>query len=341
MSQVVTTRTMVPLADAYGRVATDLRVSLTDRCNLRCTYCMPPEGLDWMPDEQLLTNEELVRLVRIGVERLGIRTVRLTGGEPLLRQDLTEIIAAIAELSPRPTIALTTNGIGLATRAARLRAAGLDRINVSLDTLDPDRFRRLTRRKRHADVLAGIRAARDAGLEPVKINSVLMRGINDHEAPALVEWAAREGVQLRFIEQMPLDAQHGWRRDTMVTADEILTSLAPLGLQPIEAEGTPRGSAPSELFRVGTTDQLVGIIASVSRPFCGACDRVRLTADGQLRNCLFSRTEDDLRAPLRSGRGDEAIAEQWIRSVVGKRAGHGIDDPSFLQPDRPMSAIGG
>ncbi len=332
---------MQPLADAYGRVATDLRVSLTDRCNLRCTYCMPPEGLDWMPDEELLTNDELVRLVRIGVEQLGIRTVRLTGGEPLLRPDLPEIIAALAGLPRRPTIALTTNGIGLAARAQRLRQAGLDRINVSMDTLDPDRFRQITRRKRHADVLAGIRAARKVGLSPVKVNTVLVRGINDDEAPALVEWAGPEGVQIRFIEQMPLDAQHGWRRDTMVTADEVLASLSGLRLHPVAEEGIERGSAPSELFRVGDTDQLVGIIASVSRPFCGACDRVRLTADGQLRNCLFSRTEDDLRGALRAGAGDGAIAEQWVRAVAGKRPGHGIDDPSFLQPDRPMSAIGG
>ena len=332
---------MAPLADGHGRVATDLRVSLTDRCNLRCTYCMPPEGLDWMPDEQLLTNDELVRLLRIGVERLGIRTVRLTGGEPLLRPDLPEIIAAIAGLSPRPAIAMTTNGIGLATRAGRLKDAGLDRINVSLDTLDPDRFRRITRRKRHADVLEGIRAARDAGLRPVKVNSVLVRGINDDEAPALVEWAGREGIELRFIEQMPLDAQHGWRRDTMVTADEILASLAGHRLHPVSEAVGSRGSAPAETFRVGDTDQVIGVIASVSRPFCGACDRVRLTADGQVRNCLFSRTEDDLRAVLRSGAGDAAVAEQWIRAVAGKRAGHGIDDPSFLQPDRPMSAIGG
>lgn len=334
-------RTILPLADAYGRVATDLRVSLTDRCNLRCTYCMPPEGLDWMPDDRLLSNEELVRLVRIGVQRLGISSVRLTGGEPLLRRDLPRIIAAIAELSPRPVIALTTNGIGLAPRAEQLRAAGLDRINISLDTLDPERFRTLSGRRRHADVLSGIRAAKQAGLAPVKINSVLMRGINDDEAPALLEWAGREGVELRFIEQMPLDAQHGWRRDRMVSADEILASLGGQRLRPVAAEGRARGSAPSELFRVGDSDQLVGIIASVSRPFCGSCDRVRLTADGQVRNCLFSRTEDDLRSALRSGAGDEAIAEQWARAVAGKHPGHGINDPSFLQPDRPMSAIGG
>lgn len=334
-------RDALVLADGHGRVATDLRVSLTDRCNLRCTYCMPAEGLPWAPQEEVLTHGELVRLVGIGVERLGITTVRLTGGEPLLRPDLEAMVADIAALRPRPRIALTTNGIGLARRAESLRVAGLDRLNVSLDTLDPERFRTMTRRKRHHDVLAGIRAAREAGLSPVKVNSVLMRGQNDDEAPALVEWAGREGVQLRFIEQMPLDAQHQWQRAQMVTAEEVLAALSDFDLRPVEAEGAVRGSAPAELFRVGDTDQLVGIIASVTRPFCGACDRVRLTADGQLRNCLFARAENDLRTPLRAGASDAQIAEQWVACLAAKRPGHGIDDPSFLQPDRPMSAIGG
>ena len=214
------------LADAYGRVAADLRLSLTDRCNLRCTYCMPAEGLDWMDRSELLDDDEIVRLVRIGVERLGITTVRLTGGEPLLRRGLEGLVARLAALDPAPVLALTTNGIGLAARADALRTAGLHRINVSLDTLDPDTFAQLTRRRRHADVLAGVRAARAAGLAPVKINAVLMRGVNEHEAPAMLRWALDEGVQLRFIEQMPLDAQHGWRRAEMVTAAETLARLA-------------------------------------------------------------------------------------------------------------------
>jgi len=330
------------LGDAYGRIATDLRVSLTDRCNLRCTYCMPAEGLDWMPHAEVLTDDELVRLVGIGVRELGIRTVRLTGGEPLLRRNLEFLVAAIADLQPRPLIALTTNGIGLAARAAGLARAGLGRINISLDTLDPDTFKQLTRRPRLADVLAGVRAAREAGLDPVKINSVLLRGVNDHEAAPLLRWAVTEGVQLRFIEQMPLDAQHSWQRSEMVTADEIRERLSvefELVVDPVDA--LRRGSAPAELFRVVGTEVSVGIIAAVTKPFCGSCDRVRLTADGQIRNCLFAREESDLRLPLRSGASDEEIADRWVQAVAGKQPGHGIDDPTFLQPDRPMSAIGG
>ncbi|MFC7623101.1 GTP 3',8-cyclase MoaA [Microlunatus sp. GCM10028923] len=333
---------MRALADHYGRVATDLRVSLTDRCNLRCDYCMPAEGLDWLGRDELLTDEETVRLIGIGVRELGIRTVRLTGGEPLLRKNLEGLVAAIAELTPRPEIALTTNGIGLDRRAWALRRAGLDRINVSLDTLDDDIFAKITRRRRLSDVLAGIRAARDAGLSPVKINTVLLRGVNDHEAPDLLAWALAENVRLRFIEQMPLDAQHGWRRTEMITAEEILARLSErYELVEDPAEALRRGSAPAETFRVAGTDHTVGVIASVTRPFCGACDRVRLTADGQLRNCLFAREESDLRTPLRTGWTDDRIADRWVAALAGKRPGHGIDDPTFLQPDRPMSAIGG
>ncbi len=330
------------LADAYGRVATDLRVSLTDRCNLRCTYCMPAEGLDWMPTDDLLSDDEILRLVRIGVQRLGIRTVRLTGGEPLLRKNLEGLVAEIAALPERPAVALTTNGIGLAARAQALADAGLDRINVSLDTLDPQTFTDLTRRRRLPDVLAGVRAARAAGLSPVKINTVLMRGVNDHEAYDLLAWAMAEDVQLRFIEQMPLDAQHGWHRDEMVTADEVRTRLRErVELVEDSRPGSRRGTAPAELFQVVGTDYAVGIIAAVTAPFCGACDRVRLTADGQLRNCLFAREESDLRTPLRDGSSEADIAQRWVRAVAGKLPGHGINDPSFLQPDRPMSAIGG
>jgi len=335
-------RDQLVLADAYGRVATDLRVSLTDRCNLRCTYCMPPEGLDWLPGADVLTDEEILRLIAIGVQRLGIKTVRLTGGEPLLRKNLELLVANIAALSPQPEIALTTNGIGLAARADKLAAAGLRRINVSLDTLDPDTFARLSRRRRLPDVLAGIAAAREAGLAPVKINTVLLRGINDREAFELLSWAMAEQVQLRFIEQMPLDPQHGWQRDEMITAADIMQQLS----RHVELVEDPedalfRGSAPAELFRVVGTSYSVGIIAAVTKPFCGACDRVRLTADGQIRNCLFARTESDLRTPLRSGASDAELAARWVAAVKGKQPGHGINDPSFLQPDRPMSAIGG
>jgi cyclic pyranopterin phosphate synthase len=303
---------------------------------------MPPEGLDWLPGAEVLTDDEIVRLITIGVERLGITTVRLTGGEPLLRKNLELLVADIAALSPTPDIALTTNGIGLAARAQKLAAAGLKRINISLDTLDPDTFAQLARRRRLPDVLAGITAARDAGLAPVKINTVLLRGVNDHEAFDLLRWAMAEQVQLRFIEQMPLDPQHGWKRDEMITADEIRERLS----QHVELVEDPedvltRGSAPAELFRVAGTGYSVGVIASVSKPFCGACDRVRLTADGQIRNCLFARTESDLRTPLRSGASDSELAARWVAAVASKQPGHGINDPSFLQPDRPMSAIGG
>ncbi|MFI7589934.1 GTP 3',8-cyclase MoaA [Spongisporangium articulatum] len=341
------------LVDRFGRAATDLRVSLTDRCNLRCTYCMPAEGLDWMPTAQTLTDDEIVRLIEVAVTRLGVTDVRFTGGEPLLRKGLESIVAATKALRTddgRPVgTALTTNGLGLERRAAALRAAGLDRINVSLDTLDPERFARITLRDRHADVLAGLRAAVAVGLAPVKLNTVLMPGINDDEAPDLLAWALAEGYELRFIEQMPLDPQGGWDRERMVTAADILASLRTrFTLEPTDPDR--RGAAPAQTWFVSGTPEVggttsgrpvVGVIASVTRPFCGDCDRTRLTADGQIRNCLFARTETDLRGLLRSGADDEAVAEAWRAGMWTKEAGHGIDDPSFLQPDRPMSAIGG
>ncbi|HEY0890932.1 MAG TPA: GTP 3',8-cyclase MoaA [Nocardioides sp.] len=328
---------MTPLADRFGRVATDLRVSLTDRCNLRCSYCMPAEGLDWLPDETVLSDDEVVRLITIGVERLGIREVRFTGGEPLVRRGLVDIVARTHALGVETS--LTTNALGLARTARSLAAAGLDRVNVSLDSVRPETFAAITRRDRLHDVVAGLAAAQEAGLGPVKINAVLLRGLNDDQAPELLRWALEHGYQLRFIEQMPLDAQHGWSRARMVTADEIFDRLAAeFTLTPAEE---PRGSAPAELFAVDGGPATVGVIASVTRPFCGDCDRVRLTADGQVRNCLFAREESDLRTALRSGADDEEIARRWVVAMAGKRAGHGIDDPTFLQPDRPMSAIGG
>ncbi|WP_214410907.1 GTP 3',8-cyclase MoaA [Sphaerisporangium fuscum] len=328
------------LVDSFGRVATDLRVSLTDRCNLRCTYCMPPEGLDWLPKPDLLTADEICRLVAIGVERLGITEVRYTGGEPLLRRELVDIVGRTAALRPRPQVSITSNGIGLARLAAPLAAAGLDRVNISLDTLDRDTFVKLAHRDRLADVLAGLEAADEAGLRPVKVNSVLMRDVNDAEAVPLLRFCLEHGYELRFIEQMPLDAQHGWRRENMVTAEEILDRLsARFELTPDDP--AERGSAPAEVFLVDGGPARVGVIGSVTRPFCGACDRVRLTADGQIRNCLFATEESDLRKAMRSGASDDELAERWTAAVRGKRAGHGIDDPSFLQPARPMSAIGG
>ncbi|KQX66860.1 GTP 3',8-cyclase MoaA [Angustibacter sp. Root456] len=327
------------LVDAFGRVAADLRVSVTDRCNLRCTYCMPAEGLDWLPKPELLTFEELTRVIAIAVG-LGIRSVRLTGGEPLLRRGLPELVAQIAALEPRPRIAMTTNGLGLDRLAQPLKDAGLDRVNVSLDTIDREAFTRLTRRDRLDDVVKGLQAAADAGLLPVKVNAVAMRGVNDESVADLLQWCLDHGYELRFIEQMPLDADHRWDRSTMVTQAEILDRLGErFALTPLGAEA--RGSAPAETWLVDGGPAVVGVIASVSQPFCGACDRMRLTADGQLRSCLFARSEHDLRTPLRSGASDAELAEQMVRLMAAKKAGHGIDDPSFLQPARPMSAIGG
>lgn len=330
---------MQGLLDRHGRAATDLRVSLTDRCNLRCYYCMPAEGLDWLPTPEVLTDDEVCRLIRVAVEQLGITEVRFTGGEPLLRRGLVDIISRTTALNPRPETSLTTNALGLARIAPALVTAGLDRVNVSLDTIRPEDFERITLRDRLSDVLAGLEAAQLSGLGPVKVNAVLLRGINDRHAGELLRWCLEKGYHLRFIEQMPLDAQHRWNREAMVTAEEILAELSSeFELAPAHE---PRGSAPAELFTVDGGPGTVGIIASVTRPFCGDCDRVRLTADGQVRNCLFARQESDLRGAMREGASDAELADRWRAAMWTKRPGHGIDDVSFLQPARPMSAIGG
>ena len=290
------------LADQFGRVARDLRVSVTDRCNLRCTYCMPAEGLPWMPKAEMLTDDEMLRVIGLFV-RDGVTQVRLTGGEPLLRRSLIELVAGIAALDPRPRIAMTTNGVGLERVARGLAEAGLDRVNVSLDTVDAETFTRLTRRDRISDVEAGLKAAADAGLTPVKVNAVAMRGVNDDSVSDVLAWCLERGYELRFIEQMPLDAQHAWDRRDMVTADEIRARLSERWeLTPLPA--ADRGSAPAERFLVDGGPRTVGIIASVSSPFCAACDRTRLTADGQVRDCLFASSETDLRGPLRAGATD-------------------------------------
>lgn len=324
------------LTDTYNRIHRDLRVSLTDRCSLRCTYCMPADGLPWLPRDQMLSTPELLRLVRIAVE-LGVRSVRLTGGEPLLRPDVVDVVAGVAATGVE--VSMTTNALRLPELAMPLRDAGLQRVNISLDSIDRQTFLALTKRDRLVQTLAGVRAAQVAGLKPVKINAVLLRGVNDHEAPDLLRWAIGEGVQLRFIEQMPLDPQHGWRRDEMVTAAEILASLRDAGFQLLPV--TERSNAPANLWDVNGGLARVGIVASVTQPFCATCDRLRLTADGQWRNCLFARDETDLRTPLREGAADEQLAASMIAGVRAKRAGHGIDDPTFLQPPRPMSSIGG
>jgi cyclic pyranopterin phosphate synthase len=325
------------LVDGFGRVHRDLRISLTDRCSLRCAYCMPAEGLPWIPSADMLTTAELLRVVGVAVD-LGVEEVRLTGGEPLLHPDVAEVVARLRALPRPPAVSLTTNGLRLPGLAAPLADAGLERVNISLDTLRRDRFAALTRRDRLVDVLAGVAAAKAAGLHPVKLNAVLMRGVNDDEAVDLLRWALAEGLRLRFIEQMPLDPQRSWDRSRMVTAEEILDALSEsFTLSPVPG----RGSSPAQEWLVDGGPATVGIVASVTRPFCGACDRVRLTADGQLRSCLFASDETDLRAAMRAGASDGEIARRIRACLASKRAGHGIDDPGFLQPARPMSAIGG
>ena len=333
---------MSELVDTFGRVHRDLRVSVTDRCNLRCTYCMPSDFSDWLPGEHLLSIDELVEVIEVATEN-GITGIRLTGGEPLLRPDIVEIVRRINALPITPAISLTTNGIRLAEMAPGLKAAGLKRVNISLDTLDRERFKKLTFRDRFDDVIAGIEAAKSAGLLPVKVNAVLMRGVNDDEAVPLLRHAIANGWNLRFIEQMPLDAGSAWERGDMITAAKIHEMLeTEFVLTPVPS----RGSAPAEEFYIDGGPATVGIIASVSKPFCEACDRLRLTADGQIRNCLFARDETDLRHVIRdeSLTTDERrarIARLFAQSTLEKLRGHGVNDPLFIQPSRPMSAIGG
>jgi cyclic pyranopterin phosphate synthase len=330
------------LIDKYGRVHRDLRVSLTDRCSLRCTYCMPFNFDKWLPSETLLTAPEIVKVIEIAVSQ-GIKEVRLTGGEPLLRPDIVEIVSRINALENVPELSMTTNGVALAKVANELAKAGLKRINISLDTLDWERFKRLTFRDRYDDVIEGIAAARAAGLAPIKINTVLMRDINGDEALPLLKWALKENLNLRFIEQMPLDAGDAWTRSNLITADEIYNQISS------EFELTPvaeRGSSPAEEFYINGGPATVGIIGSVTRSFCANCDRLRLTSDGQLRNCLFSNEETDLRSILRNRNLTERekledIVKAFGLSVKAKLPGHGINDPDFVKPVRPMSAIGG
>ncbi|MGP0223833.1 MULTISPECIES: GTP 3',8-cyclase MoaA [unclassified Paenarthrobacter] len=347
------------LWDRHGRRATDMRLSLTDKCNLRCTYCMPAEGLEWLSKQAVMTKDEIIRIVRIGVNSLGVRELRLTGGEPLVRADLVDIIAGIRREHPDLPMSMTTNGVGLDKKAAALKAAGLNRINVSLDSLHEETFTQLTRRPFLDRVLAGVDAAWAAGLGPVKLNAVLMRGINDAEAPSLLAWALDRGYELRFIEQMPLDADHGWTRRNMITAAEIRDLLsADFDLAPDPRE---RDGAPAERFEVrrrsdrpegsarpapGTVLGTVGIIASVTEPFCSDCRRTRITAEGKIMSCLFSREEFDLLGLLRSGASDQQLAGRWQDAMWVKPKAHGMDHTGlgaadFVQPDRSMSAIGG
>ena len=324
-----------PLVDTFGRVHRDLRISVTDRCNFRCTYCMPAEGMAWQPREQLLTFEEIHRVARVLVERFGIDSIRLTGGEPTVRAHLHRLVAMLSDLGV--DLALTTNGATLTSLAADLAAAGLRRINISLDSLRPDRFLEITKRDAFDKVLAGIDAAQAAGLSPVKLNVVVMRGVNDDEVEDFAAFGRRQGVVVRFIEFMPLDAQGAWTAGQVVTSSEIQARIAARWpLEPAE-----HGSAPAQRFRYLDGAGEVGIIASVTQAFCSTCDRVRLTADGQFRTCLFATTDHDLRGPLRAGASDDDLAVLLAAAVRTKGPGHAIGQATFIRPNRSMSQIGG
>lgn len=324
------------LVDRYGRVATDLRISITDRCDLRCTYCMPEDGLDWMAPSDRLDLAEIERLARLFVG-LGVRTIRLTGGEPLLHPHITQLVERLSLLG-LDDLALTTNGTRLAAKATELRSAGLSRVNISLDSLDRERFRQITRRDALDQVLAGIDAAIAAGLTPVKLNCVVLAGTNDDELLDFVGLARTLGCHVRFIENMPLGADALWRRESVVDAEAIIDTVNEV--YPIVAE--QRGHDPAAVHRFADgADGSVGVIASVTDPFCSTCDRLRLTSDGFLRTCLFADTETDLRGPLRAGASDDKLAVLITGAVEAKQAGHAIGQPGFEQPVRVMSRIGG
>jgi GTP 3',8-cyclase len=324
------------LVDPHGRTVRDLRISVTDRCNLRCRYCMPAEGLDWVPRADLLTYEEIERVARVCVERFGFDGIRITGGEPTMRSHLPVLVEKLAALGT--DLSLTTNGATLRLLAGDLRAAGLRRINISLDSLRPETFFAITRRHALDQVLDGINAAVEAGLSPVKVNCVLIRGVNDDEMLDFAAFGRERGVTIRFIEFMPLDADDAWTPGTVVPGAEVVAAIdAVHPLKPVPA----RGSAPAERFRYADGQGEIGVIASVTQSFCGSCDRVRLTADGMFRNCLFSVHETDLRAILRSGGSDDDLAGAIAADVGRKWAGHSIGQVNFIRPERSMSQIGG
>ncbi len=327
------------LVDTFGRSHNNLRVSVTDRCNLRCFYCMPEHDADFMPKAELLTFEEIERIVRVGT-RLGIDRVRLTGGEPLVRRELHKLIASVVRLPGIRDVGLTTNGIFLAEHARRLRDAGLTRLNISLDALDPETFRRITRRDGFDQVLEGIQAAKDNGFLPIKLNAVSVRGLTEDQIVPFGELARSGDVEVRFIEFMPLDAENEWERDKVLFAHEILAILE-REFGPLDPLAPVNSQAPARLYRFRDGRGTIGLIASVSRPFCGSCNRFRLTADGKLRNCLFSLEETDVRSLLRENGTDDEIARAMRTCVAAKKEGHEINSARFIQPERPMHSIGG
>ena len=333
---------MADLVDPFGRTVRDLRISVTDRCNFRCTYCMPEEGMKWLPREDLLTFEEIERLARVFVERFDVDGIRLTGGEPTVRARLPVLVQKLARLrmldGRQPDLSLTTNGATFRLVAHELRDAGLDRVNISLDSLRPERFFAMTRRDEFHRVLDGIAAAQQAGFAPVKLNVVLQRGVNDDEIVDFATFGRAHGVHVRFIEFMPLDASGAWRSDAVVGQDEIVDAIAAVyPLEPVVG----RGAAPADRWRYVDGLGDVGVIPSVTKPFCGDCDRVRLTAEGQFRTCLFETREFDLRAILRTGGTDDDVAAEIERAVGTKWAGHAIGRVTFRRPNRSMSQIGG
>ena len=327
------------LTDRFGRVADDLRISVTDRCNFRCVYCMPAEGLPWVPRSKLLSFEEITRVARVLVG-LGVRTIRLTGGEPTLRRELPKLVAMLSNLHPDLDLALTTNGFLLADLAAPLAEAGLNRVNVSVDSLMEHRFAEITRRDALAAVMDGIRVAESVGLGPIKLNCVVVRGTNEDEVVDFARLARETGWEVRFIEFMPLDAEQLWDKARVVTADEITGSIN--SVFPLTADSAEDKPEPASTWRfTDGSPGRIGIIPSVSRPFCATCNRIRITADGQLRTCLFSLTESDLKSMLRGGASDEDLAGAMAAAVRTKQAGHRINQPDFVRPARSMSMIGG
>ncbi len=323
------------LIDSFGRVHKDLRISVTDRCNFRCTYCMPAEGLDWVPRDELLTFEEIERVARLSVEQFGIESIRITGGEPTVRARLPVLIKKLSQLPV--DLSMTTNGATLRVLSEDLVSAGLKRINISLDSLQSDRFRELTLRDNLSQVLDGIQAAVEAGLDPVKVNVVVMAGVNDDEIVDFARFGREKGVTVRFIEFMPLDASEGWTSNQVVTQAQIVAEIN----SEFPLESVKRTSAPATRFAYKDGGGEIGVVASVTQQFCDTCDRVRLTADGQFRNCLFSVEEFDLKGLLRSGAEDKKITEALKKVVQSKWAGHGIGTVDFIRPARSMSQIGG